>query len=177
MIILTPLFKTNHFLPYPTCGVALKLNVSSLWTSAESHNFFNRAQEVWMWGDTFSPPSAHTLSPPHLLVEVLLHHVLERPPHPVPPPVEHVGAPSHEPAAEHAQLSRAERGIRGRRRWGVCWWERRHKTDAHTQGNREKRGRGSGKGTIMWRLEDGWERAGGRRGGNSMHRVSVERRV
>lgn len=44
------------------------------------------------------------LSPPHLRVEVLLHHVLERPPHPVPPPVEHVGAPSHQPPAEHAQL-------------------------------------------------------------------------
>lgn len=39
--------------------------------------------------------------PPHLRVEVFLHHTLERQPHPVPSPVEHVVAPSHESAAEY----------------------------------------------------------------------------
>lgn len=41
--------------------------------------------------------------PPHLRIKVLLHHALKRQPHPVPPPVEHIVAPSHEPAAEHAK--------------------------------------------------------------------------
>lgn len=40
---------------------------------------------------------------------MFLHHVLKCQPHPVPSPIEHIGAPSHEPAAEHATLRDTER--------------------------------------------------------------------
>jgi len=58
-------------------------------------------------------------SPPHLCVEVFLHHVVERQPHPVPSPVEHVVTSSHEPAAEYAQLGGDRGGGRRKVRSGM----------------------------------------------------------
>lgn len=43
-------------------------------------------------------------SPPHERVDVFFHHAVERQPHPVPPPVEHVVPPSHQPTAERTAL-------------------------------------------------------------------------
>lgn len=52
----------------------------------------------------------HAHSPPHLCVKVFLYHVLECQPHPIPPPVEHIVTPSHEPAAEYTNLEGVRRG-------------------------------------------------------------------
>lgn len=67
----------------------------------------------------------HARSPPHLRVQVFLHHVLKRQPHPVPSPIEHVGAPSHEPAAEHATLKARKREGRNGRQAAGAWRDRR----------------------------------------------------
>lgn len=46
------------------------------------------------------------LLPPHLSIDMLLHHAVQRKPHPVPVSVKHVVTLTHQPAAEGTPLTR-----------------------------------------------------------------------